>query len=222
MVQFKFNDNNAFGGVGKMGGKSPVAMPSKLTVESVKEFALKRKAETFCVVLVLVTGIVVWLFITSQLQKVSQIKSDVQLLLDKETVIAKFNKVSTEGAALMGTVPGALPENRFITQLTALANKRNVAVTAISPPSTKDSGFFRYISTQLSCSADNFNDALLFINDVDQSEFALKVDSWKVRQAGAADFSNTVNPAGASGRLDMVIVVSSIDILGNEKAKSAK
>ncbi len=211
MVKFNFDDTNAYGGVGKFGGKSaPSALP-KLTLKDLKDLAFKYKVETACAGAVLVTIVIIWPFCAIQMGKISVLANDIQVMTDKEKPIQDVDNLSKEAKTLLDGVPESLPENRFITQLTSLANKRNVTVTAISPPASKDNGFFGRISTQLSCSVNGFKNALLFINDIEQAPYALKVDSWSVRPSSLPDAKG---PGDDSVKLDMTVIVSSIELLG--------
>lgn len=230
MVKFNFDDSNAFGGFGKPGGKGPVSSGPKFSVADAKEFALTHKLETIAAGIVLVTVIFLWSFFSLQTPAIDALSAEVQALIDKESPAHDLEKFTKEGSALFATIPAPLPENRFITQLTSLANKRNVTVASFSPPETKEGGFFRRITSQLACSVDGFNDALLFINDIEQSSFALKVDAWKIHPAVVSDQYNAAanndpyskyRRSGKKIKLDMVIIVSSTEVLGIDKVNHA-
>ena len=205
MVKFNFDDNNAFGGSSKPSVKSAGLKIPKLTLTDVKAWVFSHKVEAICAGIVFLSVVILWQFYVIESRRISILSGDVQALLDKEKPASDLVKYQKQGAVLLTGLPNSLNENRFISQLTALAIKRKVTITSVSPPKTYDSGFFCRINTQLSCSVNSFIDALLFLNDIEGSDYALRIDSWKVLQ------TNT------PGKLNMVIVVSSIEIMDNEK-----
>lgn len=225
MVNFKFDDSNPLGGFGKSGKKNaPVQLP-RMSPQDLMDFVLHHKSAMVSFASIVVTAGYLLVVFGGQMQQISAMDQDIRLLQDKDQPSRDLTKTTSESKAFFGALPVILPENRFITQLTTLANKRNVSVTAISPPENKEYGFFRRVTSQLTCSVNGVKDALLFINDIEQSEFALKVDSWKVRHLDAESNNARMrgeDPAGkaaanASTKLDMVIVVSSVGILDNGK-----
>ncbi|MBF0595303.1 MAG: hypothetical protein HQL22_10100 [Candidatus Omnitrophica bacterium] len=224
MVQFKFSDNNSFGGVGKVGGKT--APKLTLSVASVRAFLLGNKIGIFCIGVVLLTLGGVWQFLSTQMAKIDALNTDIQQLSEKESPAKKLKSASADSETLFENIPYPLLEARFISYFTLLANKRNVQITSITPPQTVDNGYFRRTTTQLLCAVNSFQDALLLLDDIEQSEYALKVDSLKFQQSSRSDNGVMLrgrNPAeamskgGASSKLEITMTVSSIEILDNEK-----
>ncbi len=213
MVKFNFEDSSSSG----KGNQNPAGSIPRISLGDMLGFVTDHKVEFFCGGMVLVAVAVLWPLISLRMAKINALNGETDLLLQKEKPVADIDKYSKENTALMEELPLSLPENRFITKLTLLGNKRNVMISAVSPPETIDNGFFYYISTQVSCSVNSFRDALLFISDIEHSDYVLKVDSWKVRQSGAANQLNS-----SSVKLDMVLMVSSIEILDNAKKNSSK
>jgi hypothetical protein len=231
MAQFKFSDKNAFGGVGKVGGKPAQKAALKISPDEIKTLAMRYKIEIFCGAVCLATALFLMQFVGGQIEKAKALDNDIQLLADKETPVVSYKKNVEAAAALMGTLPRPLTENRFISYLTALAKKHGIVVTSIAPPENENAGFFRRSFTQVACVADDFTQAMMFINDIERSEYSLKIDFWKISPAAKLDpvagsFGGRNDSSdGLSGdgdkpqKLNFVLKVSSIEILGDEKNK---
>ncbi len=227
MVQFNFNDMNAYGGRGKFGGKPQVKAPSKLTPEDVKALFIKYKIEMVCVGVLLVGIMGIWSFFSSQMTQITTVSADVQLLTDKEQSVTNLVKSGQEDLEMQAELPPALEDKRVITYLTSLAVKRDIRITSMPAPKEKFSGFFRRKTIELTCSADTFQNILLFLNDIEFSKYALKVDSWSVTRIVESSMdvrsrrgrTQDTNPEQEKGisKLLLSMTVSSIEILDNEK-----
>ena len=227
MVQFKFSDKNVLGGVGKMGGKPALKSSFKLTPEEAKAFVFRYKIELGCAGTAFLTALILMQFISGQIQKVKGLDADIQSMSDREDPVSHLKKAMAEDIVLMKNIPAPLLENKFIPELTEMAKKRNVVVTGISPPESGFFGFFRRSYSQVTGYCNNFKDAILFINDIEQSAFSLKVDSWEVSLLGEPGNGNNSGGmyrganknlnADEPPKLNIILKVSSIEILGNEK-----
>ena len=214
MVQFKFSDSNVSGGIGKHGGKALPGPLASLSVDDIRDFILQYKIEMVCAGFVVLTGFCVLMFVSGQMAKIKLLNDDIQAMSDKEAPVHELKTIE-DAAPVLSDMPKALPENKFISYLTAFANKRDVVITAITPPENINAGFFQRSVVKVSCMISGFQDALLFLNDIEQSEYAIKVDSWKVLRS--SDTGDVRSKYKNDQKLLVVMTVSSIEILDNEK-----
>jgi hypothetical protein len=228
MVQFKFSDKNTLGGVGKMGGKQAEKLSFKITPDEIKSSVLLYKKEILAAGGVLLSGIIIFSYISGQMAKVKVLSGDISLLSEKESPVTSLKTAVEADAALTSTIPIPLKENKFIPVMTSMAKKRSIILTSIAPPASEISSFFYRSYTNLVCRARNFKDAALFMNDIEKSEYSLKIDSWGIDLATPTDAGSSSlydiknehrgkNIVEGSPELILRLKLSSIEILGNEK-----
>ncbi len=207
-----------------MGGKT--APKVSISISSVRDFLLGNKTGIFCVGFVFLTLGGIWQYLSVQFAKTDALNTEIQQMAEKESPAKKLKTATAENETLFENIPYPLLEERVISYFTLLANKRSIQITSITPPQTVDNGFFRRITIQLSCSVNTFQEALLLLDDIEQSEYALKVDALKILQSGRNDNSGafrgripgeSMSKGSGTSKLEITMTVSSIEILDNEK-----
>ena len=98
----------------------------------------------------------------------------------------------------------SLPKGDFnldniIDKINELAVLRNVKITALNPLSERVFDFYRSLGIALNVSALNYTDMGNFINDIEKSDYILRVDSWST--SGVSPEQITVQMEVASIRV---------------------
>ena len=202
MVQFNFKED-PFGApkTASRGRTDP-----KASLEGIRSFLMEHKTEASCAAGALLALVVIANFVGGRFQEAGLLSAQISELTAKEEPLAAMTRSQKEADKVFSAIPAPLPENRLISHITLIANKRGVTITSFSSPKYTNEGFYRRGTVQLACFTSRFSDALLFLNDLEISPFALKVDNWKM-----------TSEKEKSKELGLTLTVSSLEILDNEK-----
>ena len=74
--------------------------------------------------------------------------------------------------------PKELNEYELITQLSNIANKYNTVITSLNPAEKKDMGLYDAIDVHFTVEAANFKDTMLFLRNIEISQFPFRVNAW--------------------------------------------
>lgn len=217
MVQFNFSESNQFA---KNNQPAPglKKIDSNELVKQGRELLFQYKIEAIAVLVGISFLIGIYLFLSSKIQLLSDLDQEIKTLTEKVTPVKDFKKLVDDEVALQKIIPKHLPENRFISVLTAYSGKRNIAIKSVTPPDVKEFGYYKAVSSQLSGQAKSFLELLLLVYDLEQSEFALKVENFTVnRAAGSFETVNSTNDQKLV--LTFSMTVTSIEVFSNEKNK---
>jgi hypothetical protein len=112
-----------------------------------------------------------------RLEEYFNLKADLDELVVKEEPAHHYDKIIKERRVFLQTVPSTLSEEELIPYLTQLADKHNVVINELQPPYERVEGFYREVRMLFSCSVADFQDAMVFVNDIENSKYMLKVNS---------------------------------------------
>ncbi len=164
---------------GASGGSS--AGGAGMTPDEMRNFIIERKWEVSCISAVVLTLFCAYMLFNSRSQQVAGLDEDVRQLAEKEKPVQDYQNILKENKAYMDSLPPAIADNKFITELTAWAGKRNIRIRTFEPPQSSNEGFYRRTLVKMSCTASGFRDALLFLSDIERSKYAVKVVSWNAK-----------------------------------------
>jgi hypothetical protein len=205
-------------------GFDPSAIKN-LTVEDVKDFLIAKKFEVLSVV-ILIAGVAGTVVISSNATNEADLLSDqVRVLREKVDPIKKYKKAEEEKSRIVQSLPRALAEDDFISTLTDIAGKRGVRITDFVPPTVQESQYFRKLTSRITCVASTFREAVSFVNDIEKSEYALRIEGWVIRpeqsRSSGFDASRGIGKSSSRG-FTMDIVVSSTKIILGQKESGQK
>jgi len=151
----------------------------KIDYKKLVEELRKRPDALINIVVVLITAIIFFNLTSSHQKESKKLKRDIKKLTEKVEEIDRFNKAQQELDSFLDTLPGALPEDEFVNTLTDLAVKRNIQIESFSPTNTKSTPFSDTITIELNLSLDSYKNLWLFIHDIENSQYALKINNWQ-------------------------------------------
>ncbi len=193
-----------------------------ITLDDVKDFAIRRKMELLAAGIFIIALVGVGFISNSTNSSLQALTAKKNSLQEKTAPIKKFQEAIKQQETFLSALPPALGEHNFITVLTEIANKNDVRITDFTPPVAQEDRFLRRLTSKFTCSAQAFSNAIMFISDLEQSEYAIKLDNWSMhlqqaKTKGGALGNLDKNP---SGKFIMDMVVSSTKIEPESKNKT--
>jgi len=151
-----------------------------LSLEDIRNFINEQQVLALNIALTLGALIAGTFVIQMRLEEYANLKRSLDEIIVKEEPAYKYDKLLKNKATFLESLPLALSEEEMIPYLTQLADKHHVVITDLQPPYEKIEGFYREVKLLFVCSADNFQDAMIFLNDIESSKYMLKVNSWSL------------------------------------------
>jgi hypothetical protein len=142
-------------------------------------FLLQEKKE-LAITAVIVLGSVFFLFSFTGEKNgiISGLDQKIADYSQKEAPLKEYQKTQKENKDFFTTAPMALSEGNFINEIATLASKRNIKILSYVPVSPTVAGFYQKINVNMNCAADSFQEAMLFLKDVESSPFSIRIDAW--------------------------------------------
>jgi hypothetical protein len=199
--------------------------------DQLRELINEKKIEIVSVLVIIAAIFGAYMLFNSRSMEIANIEREIKLLMEKETPATQLQKIQDENADYLKSLPPAIAENKFISEITSWAGQRGIKITSFDPPQTKVESFYSQTSMRLTCTADGFRSALLFLSDIEHSKYALKIDYWNANVDQTALVQNLgldpgakKNPPGKkkSARLTLEIMVVSTDLIEKKSADSDK
>ncbi len=139
-----------------------------------------REHKNSLIMLALTIGLLlmaVWLFNNRHINEqslraqISQGKKKLEVLRSRDASIQNLNN-------LKSSLPKKLNELQLITLISNYAKKHHVTITSLSPAEIQDMGLYDVINVSFEGGFDDFKDMVLFLREIEKSDFPLRVDSW--------------------------------------------
>ncbi|MBF0484965.1 MAG: hypothetical protein HQL16_00465 [Candidatus Omnitrophica bacterium] len=204
-------------------GFDPAAI-KKLKSEDVREFLMARKFEFLAAIFVLITVFAGFYIFSNNMAQVKDLDNKIQALQAKQEPIEKYKKTLQEKEKAFQALPPSLNESSFITQITEIARKRHVRISSFSPPEVVKMPLSSKATVRISCLAPSFKEAIYFLNDIEKSKFAMRVESWAGKPGDSEqvqNFTDTESGNEADGLVGkgfmMDLVISSIEVFSSAK-----
>ena len=161
----------------------------------------------------LVAGVFV---VNMRIQEYSDLKLRLDELVVKEEPAHKYEKLLKKTQDFLRTVPATLSEENVIPYLTDLADRHHVVINELQPPYARVEGFYREVRVSFVCSVADFHSALIFLNDLENSKYMIKINSWSLNLRKEGE--NADDPRTKQGFL-MGLDISSMQLMENDKKK---
>jgi hypothetical protein len=181
-----------------------------LSLEDVRNFVNEQQVLALNIALTLGALVAGTFVIQMRLEEYANLKRRLDEIIVKEEPAYKYDKLLKKKAAFLESLPLALSEEEVIPYLTQLADKHHVVITDLQPPYEKIEGFYNEVKLLFVCFVDNFQDAMIFLHDIESSKYMLKVNSWSLspKQKG----QSIEDPRSKSG-LSMSLDISAMRLM---------
>ena len=111
----------------------------------------------------------------------NQLKMKIKALEGKQTTLKEQKEFQDEYNVLIKNFPKSLPSIQIIDKISELANKRGIKILSFSPAKEKDQELWSVTSHSINISSNDFKNIVLFINDIENSDYLLRVEKWSAK-----------------------------------------
>jgi len=156
----------------------------KIDYKKMVETLRKRNDILINLIIVLLSLILTVNIMSKSGKKIRSIKKEIGKLEKKITVINNLDAVKAELQEFSETIPEALGEDDLATKLTDWAVARDINIVSVSPVKTKEEDLHNTSSIDLNIETDDYAKLWLFVNDIESSPYALRIDRWQIKPSG--------------------------------------
>ena len=171
--------------------------------------SLLAQKELLAQVVVVVCAILGVLFLAhSFMTQNAEYHRQTEALNKKIGLIDDYNGTTKKIKKFLGKVPQGLSDSLLPVRVTEMAVQNHVRVASYTPVVKKEEGVSKAVSGTVMVSAGSYKDFLRFLNSIEESNFALKVESVRLNPHTVASGDNPAKQAG----LDAELEVSSVSL----------
>ncbi|MBF0122026.1 MAG: hypothetical protein HQL21_01295 [Candidatus Omnitrophica bacterium] len=161
---------------------------------------------------------VVFIFLASgivitRLNKVADLDRQIIDLTAKKLPVEVKRKVLQEKKDFLTKAAPGLPEKKFISFLTGLAEKRGIIISEFEPVTVQNKDFYSTTNISFSCSVSSFSKALLFLKDLETSPYSLKIRFLRLWGRGSMDLGPGNIPVQQETPVQINVKLSSLILL---------
>ena len=109
--------------------------------------------------------------------KVADIDYEIALLKKKKLPVEAQKMIVQEKKEYIKSIVQGVPKKEFISFLTDLAEKRGIVISEFQPITVQTKKYYISSNISFSCSVASFKKVLLFLHDLETSNYSLKVTS---------------------------------------------
>ena len=136
---------------------------------------------------------------TKKKGELSSLQQEVSKLEEKIKVIDSYEAVKKELTDFLANIPEKILENDLINKVTDFAVSRNVQIESYTPMSKQSSPLYDLTSIDLNVSAPDYKNVWLFMNDIEKSKYAIRVENWAGSMDAKGDSRNNSRKRVLSG-----------------------
>ncbi|MCA9406913.1 MAG: hypothetical protein KC684_10270 [Candidatus Omnitrophica bacterium] len=145
--------------------------------------ALKDRIISRPDILISISLIVVCLFVIMYVwgnyrTNVSGAKARVYELKEKLVIVEEQKKLEAEYQGFTDSIREPVQEDQLGQRIAEIAFQNEIDIVSVSETTEISNEYGRLINIEMDVSTENYDDLVGFIRDIEESEFALRVDKW--------------------------------------------
>ena len=145
--------------------------------------------------------------------QLNKTNDEITLSKEKLDVVAQQKKIRGEYDQFVNIFPPSIPTDQLINKLSELALKNKVQILSFSPAEAKGNNYFELTTVKFNISAEDYNDMLSFIQDIENSTYSIRVGKW----SGKSDYDySQQNDIEIKKPFDVTIEIESIKLKKND------
>jgi Tfp pilus assembly protein PilO len=130
-------------------------------------------------VLMVIMTISVLFFVYKNYTRVTKaLGKKVSDLQEKSAALDKFNAAQEELNNFMKDVPKEISGDELIEKLSQFAINRNIQILSFSPAKEKSNNYVSLTSVEIHVTSDNYADIILFMRDIENSPYSVRITKW--------------------------------------------
>ncbi len=185
-----------------------------ISPEDVRNFINERQSAVLAVILFLAGFIIMAVILNLRFTEHANLTAQLEVLRSKEQPVKDYEKITKEYHSFLNSLPPSLSENDMISFVAGKANHRNIQVDSFEPAEVKTKSFYRETTLGFSCNAASFQNILLFLHDLENSKFLVKVDLLDIKKTTIQDTEDFM--------MSFTLTITSIQLINNEQKKPKK
>jgi len=162
-----------------------------IDIDQVKSALISKPNVLINIILVGVTVLVAVSVYTNHTVKEKNIEKEIKIASKKLKVVQEHNKILEAIQAFIDSAPVPIEISSLMTMLNENASNFNIQIIKLQPSKVDRSENFEISKIQLSISTSNYKNLLLFIDALENSEYAIRIEDWsaamKSKKAGKGD-----------------------------------
>ena len=110
--------------------------------------------------------------------EIKTLKGKLEQLEKKGAVIETYHATQKQFTAFISNLPKGVPEDTVIEKLTDFAANHDVQILSFSPAKMESKKFYDKVIVNLNIISKNYKNLCLFVNDIENSPYALRLERW--------------------------------------------
>ncbi len=186
-----------------------------LSLKDIRNFVNENQVLSLNIAIAGATIFLMVFVVQARIGEYVKLKSELDEISGKEATVRQYEKVIKEARDFWKAVPGGVPDEQMISFITQAATRRNITISTFDPPRSSAAGFYNEVTVDLVCTARGFKDLLLFVNDLESSQYLVKVNSLSFKEQGSRGAKG--QSSAGDPMLALEINVSSVELMRNAK-----
>ncbi len=133
------------------------------------------------IVLILVTIVITIGLVGSYGKRSQTLTWEIKQLEDRTAAVKESERLKGEYSKFLGSFPKFIVTDQLINKLSEFAANRRVQILSFSPMKEKSDDYIKVSGVQLNISAENYKNIVLFMKDVEDASYALRVGQWSAK-----------------------------------------
>ncbi len=145
--------------------------------------------------------------------KLTNIETELSSLESKDKVISEYEKAKSELDAYIDSLPQGTTEfDSIINLINEFATLRNIQIQSFTPKGEKSSDYYDTASLEVSINTPNYTDLALFIKDIENSKYNLRIENWSITLKGTENRSRSpINYTNLFQTINVIMELSSLN-----------
>ena len=160
-----------------------------LDINQLKQELVGRKTTVINALVIVGVVVILGCMLNNYRIHVSSLENQIVQMRAKMQVIATYQTGEKELKDFLLSLSKGLKRDKVISQMADYAAASHVSILSFSPGKVRDLGMYELVRVRLSIKANSYKDVLLFLRSIEKSPYVLRVESWKVINFQAGNFS---------------------------------
>jgi len=131
-------------------------------------------------------------------KKVETLTWEIKQMEERMEAVKESQRLKDEHSAFLEHFPAAIVTDQLTNKLSEFAANRQVQILSFSPGKEKSDDYIKVSGVQINVASDSFKNIVLFMKDVEDAPYALRVGQWSAKmkeervREGAEDFRKQI------------------------------
>lgn len=143
-----------------------------------KDRFLSQPDRIINILIVMVTIAVIFSAHKNYTRATKALKKTVIELQEKSAALDKFNAAQEQLNNFIKDAPKEISGDELIEKLSQFAIKRDIQILSFSPAQEKSNNFISLTSVEINITSDHYADVILFMHDIENSPYSLRITKW--------------------------------------------